>query len=91
MNFLDHPLALWGIVALVGIVAVMFGAIALTTGLFTAVGVAVMVVGLAMLFRPGQSALGVGIIIAGALLWLGQDLVPTLTIGKAASWMGVGL
>lgn len=67
-----------------------FGVITLTTNLFTAVGVGVLVVGLALLFQRRDSTVGLLVIAGGMGIWLGPMLVPDLTVGSLASFVGVG-
>lgn len=85
-----RALYIWGIVALVGVGAIAFGALTLGTNLFTAVGIGLIVVGVAKLFQAhGNPMLGIVLMATGTGLWVGHDLFPSLTLADAASLVGV--
>lgn len=87
-----HPLWIWGIVALAGIAVLTFGVLSWGTNLFTAVGIGLMAVGAAKIFAPGGPPMvGIGLLIGGAALWLGHDMLPDLSIADAASFAGVNV
>lgn len=88
---IKNPLALWAIVAIVGIAAVLFGAISVTTNLFTAVGIALIVVGALYFFTPTHNAaVGLALVAGGAVLWIFNGAFKPLTIQDALSFVGWG-
>lgn len=77
-------IALWGFVA--------FGVLSFTTSLWTAIGVAIVVVGLVRLLQPGNAPLpSLGLAAGGiVLIFLQESVMPQLTLGELASFVGAG-
>lgn len=73
-------------------VAALFalGFLGLSTHVFTALGVGLLVVGVSQLFTARDATVPLLLIGGGVLVWLGPSLIPDLTVGALASFVGVG-